>query len=183
MHDRRRAFLVLWICALLAAAAPARADGVRGSLKLSFTATSTLHDFEGTAGTIAVSLSQDANGTWSAEVSVPVAEMKTGIGRRDASMRAMFDAAHHPLIRGRFRDLDGEKIRASGVLPFVLQIRTVERPVKAAVTHWQQTEREASFDAAFDVSLESFELEAPSTLFMSVGDSVRVTVHVTLERV
>jgi hypothetical protein len=55
--------------------------------------------------------------------------------------------------------------------------------VQAAIQNWRQSEREASFDASFELSLESFELEAPRTLFMSVGDEVRVTVHVTLERV
>jgi hypothetical protein len=97
-------------------------------------------------------------------------------------MREMLGAAQHPLIRGRFRDLDPEKVRSSGVLPFVLQIRTVERPVRATVKNWRQSEREASFDAAFDVSLQSFQLEAPERFFLSVDDTVRVTVHATLER-
>lgn len=182
MPTRPSANFPLLICVLITTAAPALADGVRGSLQLSFAATSTLHDFEGTAGSPVLSLSQDAAGAWSAEVSVPVAEMKTGNGWRDESMRAMFDASHHPQILGRFRDLDAEKVRTSGVLPFLLRIRTVERPVQAGVTNWRQSEREASFDAAFDLSLESFQLEAPRTLFLRVGDRVRVTVHVTLER-
>lgn len=182
MPSRRHAFSLLWICALLSAAASAVAEGVQGTAQISFTGTSTLHDFKGTAGSVAISLSQGANGAWSAEVSVPVAGMKTGNRWRDGDMREMFDATRHPQIRGRFRDVDAETIRASGVLPFVLQIRTVERPVKASIQNWRQSEREASFDAAFDVSLESFQLEAPETFFLSVGDTVRVTVHVTLER-
>jgi len=182
MSSRRHAVSLLWICALFTAAAPALAEGVRGALKVSFTGTSTLHDFHGTAGSVAVSLSQGANGSWSADVSVPVAGMKTGNRWRDGDMREMFDAAHHPQIRGRFRDVDAEKVRSSGVLPFLLQIRTVERPVQAAIQNWRQSEREASFDAAFEISLASFQLEAPSTFFLSVGDRVRVTVHVTLER-
>jgi len=182
MPSRHNALCLLWIWLLLTAAAPALAEGVRGSLRISFTGTSTLHDFEGTAGSVAVSLSQGANGAWSADVSVPVAEMKTGNGWRDESMREMLGAAQHPQIRGRFRDLDADRVRSSGVLPFVLQIRTVERPVQAAVQNWRQTEREASFDASFDLSLESFQLEAPRTLFLRVGDTVRVTVHLTLER-
>jgi polyisoprenoid-binding protein YceI len=182
MPFRRNAISVLWICALLAAAEPAFAEGVRGRLQVTFTGTSTLHDFEGTAGSVEVSLSQGAGGSWSADVSIPVAEMKTGNAWRDESMREMLGAARHPQIRGRFRDLDAQQVRSSGVLPFVLQIQTVERPVQATVTDWRQSEREASFDATFDVSLESFQLEAPRTLFLRVGDTVRVTVHVTLER-
>jgi hypothetical protein len=75
-----------------------------------------------------------------------------------------------------------EEVRSSGVLPFLLQIRTVERPVQAAIRNWRQSEREASFDADFELSLGRFQLEAPSNFFLSVGDRVRVTVHVTLER-
>jgi polyisoprenoid-binding protein YceI len=132
---------------------------------------------------VAFSLSQGAGGAWSADVNVAVADLKTGNRWRDGDMREMFDSAKHPRIRASFRDLDPEKVRSSGLLPFLLQIRTVERPVQAAVRNWRQTEREASFDAAFDVSLESFQLEAPETFFLSVGDTVRVTVRVTLERV
>lgn len=182
MFHRRSAIARLCLCALLFASGPALAQDVRGSAQVSFSVTSTLHDFQGTAGPVAVALSQGADGAWSADVSVAVAGMKTGNGRRDRDVRKMLDAERHPQIRGRFRGVDPEAVRSSGVLPFVLQIRTVEHPVKAAVRNWRQSEREASFDAAFDVSLESFQLEAPSTFFLTVGDTVRVTVHVTLQR-
>jgi polyisoprenoid-binding protein YceI len=115
-------------------------------------------------------------------VSVPVAALNTGNGWRDSDLREMLDAERHPQIRARFRDLDPDQVRSSGMLPFLLQIRSVERPVKATVQNWRQSERAASFDAAFDVSLASFQLEAPSRFFLTVGDAVRVTVHVTLER-
>jgi polyisoprenoid-binding protein YceI len=167
---------------LLFTSAPALAQEARGSAQISFTATSTLHDFEGTAGPAAIALSQLADGAWSAEISVPVASMQTGNRRRDSDMRRMLDAAQHPQIRARFRGLDPERVRSSGELPFLLKIRSVERPLKATVRNWRQSERAASFDAAFDLSLESFRLEAPSRFFLTVGDMVRVSVHVTLER-
>src|SRR5262245_4552639 len=182
MPSRRSAILRVLIFIFLFASAPALAQEVRGSAQISFTVTSTLHDFEGTAGSAALALSQAAGAAWSADVSVPVAAMKTGNGWRDSDMRQMLDAEHHPQIRARFRDLDPEKVRSSGVLPFVLQIRTVERPVKATVKNWRQSERAASFDAAFDVSLKSFQLEAPSRFFLTVGDEVHVVVHVKLEK-
>jgi polyisoprenoid-binding protein YceI len=183
MRIRRGAIHLLSICACLThAAIAARAQEATGSLQISFRGTSTLHDFEGTAGRVGVSLAQAAGGTWSADVRVPVAALDTGNGWRDEGMREMFDAARHPEIIGRFRDVDADQVRSSGVLPFALRIRSVERPVQATLTDWRQTEREASFEAAFDLSLASFELEAPSTLFLSVGDRVRVTVRATLER-
>ena len=174
-------FTFLWFC-LLAAAGSAHSQDARGVLDVSFSATSTLHDFEGTTGPLSVSLSQAATQGWSADVTIPVAQMKTGNGWRDESMQEMFDAKHHPQILGRFRGVDPERVRSSGKLPFVLQIKDVERPVEARVTHWQQGERKAEFDAEFDVSLEAFQLEAPQTLFVSVGDAVHVSVHLKLER-
>ena len=183
MRTRRRAICLLSVCVFLTSAAiPARAQDVKGSLQISFQGTSTLHDFAGTAGPVSVSLWQAANGTWSADVSVPVAQLDTGNGWRDEGMREMFDAARHPRIIARFRDLDADRARSSGVLPFLLRIRSVERPVQASITAWRQTERAASFEAAFELSLASFQLEAPQTLFLRVGDSVRVTVRATLER-
>jgi polyisoprenoid-binding protein YceI len=182
MRIRLAARSAILLCVILASAGSARAQAARGSLDVSFAATSTLHDFEGSAGTLDVSLSQDATGTWSADVTVPVAQMKTGDERRDESMRTMFDAARHPLIRGRVRGADPERVRSSGKLLLVLQIKDVAHTLEATVTHWQQSERAASFDAAFDVSLAAFQLEAPRILFVRVGDTVHVNVHLKLER-
>ena len=182
MTIRSSARLSILLCVTFAIAGAARAQSVRGALDVAFAATSTLHDFEGSAGRVSVSLTQDAAGTWSADVAIPVAQMKTGNDRRDASMRTMLDAAKHPLIRGRIRGVDPERVRSSGKLPFVLQIKDQEHATEARVTHWQQGEREASFDADFDVSLAAFGLEAPQILFISVGDTVHVSVHLKLER-
>jgi polyisoprenoid-binding protein YceI len=182
MRIRHAARIAILFCVILAGAGSARAQAARGSLDVTFAVTSTLHDFEGTAGTLSVSLSQDATGAWSADVTVPVAQLKTGNDRRDESMRTMFDAAQHPLIRGRVRGVDPERVRSSGKLPLVLQIKDVEHPLEASVTHWEQSERTASFDVAFDVSLAAFQLEAPRILFVRVGDTVHVNVHLKLER-
>jgi polyisoprenoid-binding protein YceI len=182
MPARHSVRISILLCVILAGASPARAQAARGSLDVSFAVSSTLHDFEGTAGTLSVSLRQDATGTWSADVAIPVAQMKTGNDRRDERMRSMLDAAHHPSILGRVRGVDPESVRRSGKLPLRLQIRDVERELEASVTHWRQDERTASFDAAFDVSLAAFQLAAPRLLFVRVGDTVRVNVHLTLER-
>ncbi|MBS1104617.1 MAG: YceI-like domain [Deltaproteobacteria bacterium] len=184
--SKSRAFRVACVASMvacLAALAPgARADRVHGSLEISFSATSTLHEFSGSVPALAVAIEQGPGGGWSGDVDVPVASLGTGIARRDENMRAMLDAAQHPRIRGRFRDLGPEQVHASGVLPFLLQIRDVERSVQATVSHWQQDDRSARFDAEFDVSLREFALEAPRVLFVRVDDQVHVTVHVTLAR-
>ena len=178
---RSRVFALALACTLAAAAA-ARAQEVRGKLTASFAATSTLHDFEGTARPVAVSLKPEAAGGWSAEVTIPVAELSTGNGWRDDSMREMFEADRHPRIVGRVSGVDPERVRSSGRLPFLLRIHDVEHPLEARVRSFQQSERRASFDAEFDVSLAAFGLTAPSMPFNRVGDVVHVKVHLELER-
>ncbi len=165
-----------------ATASGARAEAGKGTVEISFSATSTLHDFEGNVAPLAFAIESGPSGTWGSDVVVPVAAIDTGIARRDASLRSMLDAAQHPNIRARFRDVEPERARAGETLPFRLRIRDVERPVEAAVSHWQQDERSARFDAEFDVSLQDYSLEAPGVLFVRVGDRVHVVVHVTLER-
>jgi len=171
------------VVACLAAIAPgAHAENAKGTLSISFSSTSTLHDFEGTVPPVAFAIASVPGGSWDGDVEVPVAAIDTGIDRRDQNLRAWLDAAQYPRIRGRFRDVDPERARASRVLPFLLRICNVERPVQATVSHWQQDGRTAHFDAEFDVLLHDYSLEAPSLLFVRVGDCVHVTVHVTLER-
>jgi polyisoprenoid-binding protein YceI len=171
------------VVACLAAIAPgARAENGKGTLEISFSATSSLHDFEGNVPSVTFAIESGPGGAWDGDVEVPVAAMDTDIDRRDQNLRAMLDAAQYPQIRGRFRDLEPEQVHASGVLPFLLRIRDVERPVQATLSNWQQDDRTARFDAEFDVSLRNFALEAPRVLFVRVGDRVHVTVHVTLAR-
>ena len=171
------------VVACLAAMAPgARADNGNGTVEISFSATSTLHDFEGSVPALAFAVESGPSDAWGGDVEVPVAAIDTGIDQRDKNLRAWLDAAQYPRIRGRFRDVDPERAHASGVLPFLLRIRDVERPAVATVSHWQQQDRTARFDAEFDVLLHDYSLEAPSLLFVHVGDRVHVTVHVTLER-
>ena len=130
---RRSATSALLLCVVLSAAT-ARAESARGALHLSFAATSTLHDFEGTTGPVAVSLSQDANRSLvGGRERSRWRRLKTGNrpARREHARRCSTPRTI-PQILGRFRGVDPERVRSSGMLPFVLQIRTVERPVEAA---------------------------------------------------
>jgi polyisoprenoid-binding protein YceI len=179
-----RPLLFASVLAIAWCAGSARADRLQGSLEIGFVGTTTLHDFEGSADPIRVTTETQPDGTWAGEISVPVATLDTGIDARDDNMRALLDAEHYPQIHGRFRDVDAEQLRRDAVLPFLLRIRDMERPVQAKLSHWQQDdERHARFDADFDVSLAAFGLEAPHLLLISVHDTVHVTVHVMLERI
>lgn len=174
------ALAIAWSVAFAGAAS---ADRVQATLAITFLGSSTLHGFEGHAQSVTVVAEAQPDGTWSADVAVPVATLDTGIAARDEKLRAMFDAENHPQIHARLRGVAAQQVQSDGALPFALRIRDVEKPVQAKIANWQQDdERHARFDADFDVSLSAFGLEAPKVLFMTVEDRVHVTVHVTLER-
>lgn len=192
-----------WVCALVVALScsvgivrPAAADSkppaAQGLCEIEFFASSTLHDFSGdvVAQPFALTRHVDAGSGrewWDGSVEVEVAGMHTGIDRRDRNMRDMFDAVEHPRIVADFARVESETFAGArgggeGALDFELTIRDVTRPVEAKVSHWVERPDGASFDAEFEVSLESFGLEVPPVLgLLRVDDVVSVRAHVTLE--
>lgn len=184
------AALAVLLAASIAASDPAPSP--RGRCSIEFFASSTLHDFSGRVGPRDFSLEphvdpRSGEPWWSGSVAVPVAEMDTGIARRDENLRAMFDAEHFPRIVASIERIDRERVAALGtdsapVLPVELTIRNVTRPVEALVSHWREDGALASFDVEFEVSLESFGLEAPAVLgLIRVDDVVRVHGRVTVD--
>lgn len=159
-----------------------------GTCRIEFHGTSTLHDFDGSVPPRRFDLHPlPRGGGWSADVVVPVAEMDTGNGRRDANLREMLDSARYPEIRATFAAIDPTNARPArgdgpGTLPFVLTIRDVSRPLVGQVAHWVESAEEVSFDVRFDVSLAEFGLAAPSVLgLVRVGDRVELLVHAQVQ--
>ena len=179
----RRA-LVAATLAVLASAAPAIASepAVHGTATVRFSASSTLHDFSGTAPPSEFVLERAADGTWTAVVTVPVTGLTTGNDWRDSNMRSMLGADAHPSMLATFSGIVPERVEASGRLPFRLAIAGVERELTASIGGWRQSDDRVELDAEFDVSLDAFELKAPSALFMRVDDRVEVDVHAILVR-
>jgi polyisoprenoid-binding protein YceI len=166
---------------LAAAAAPAQSATLAGKAAISFTGSSTLHDFDGKVDPV-VFTPDDASGQWSALVEVPVASMKTGNGWRDENMRGMLQADRYPSIRAVFAGIETDALRSQPTLTFALTIRDATHPVTAVLRHWVESAEHLEFDAEFSVSLKEYGLEAPRALFVRVDDKVTVTVHVTLDR-
>jgi polyisoprenoid-binding protein YceI len=170
----------------LVTAARANAQPIQAKADISFEGHSTLHDFEGHAQSLTFDLVPAADGTRKATVTLPVASLDTGNSSRDKRMRSMLDGVHFPQIVATF-DVDPAGVRPEGEtpgkLPFLLRIRDIEHPVTAVVSDWSETKDHAEFDATFLVSLDAYKLKAPrALLFIKVGDTVDVRVHVALER-
>lgn len=177
----------VWIAAIgLGLACHADAEVWSGTAEIEFDATSTLHDFTGTAPAEAFLLEMDWDGsgaTLGGTATVAVAKMDTHHAKRDANMRKMFAAERYPLMTGALPLTRIDLADAPASLPIQLTIRDRTRAVSASLSNWQSADGRCRFDLAMTLSLREFGLEPPVLLgFIRVGDAVAVRAHVTLER-
>jgi polyisoprenoid-binding protein YceI len=173
------------------APASARFDG---ACDVTFLATSTLHDFSGSARCqpFTVLMTRDATGTGvisSVEVAVPVAGMDTRNRSRDGQMREMFRSGQFPRIHAAAQEVDVDRLRVAmgkgpdgkAPLDLLLRIREVERKIRATASNLKESGERVTFDLEFPVSLKEFDLKAPSVLgIVRVGDKVAVKSTFTL---
>ena len=172
---------------LFCSAVPARADApaIDGRCTVQFFATSTLHDFEGSAPCAVLAIDPpDANGAYSARAEVVVAQLDTGISARNKKMREMFEAKRFPRISGSFERIDPNALRrgSAGAITFRISIHGVERSVAPILSGWSEAPgKSASFRATFALSLRDFGMEPPVAMgFIRVDETVKVEVAVEL---
>lgn len=164
------------------AIATAAEPRVHGTASARFAASSTLHDFSGSAPQSTFAVEPATDGSWTATVEVPVAGLTTENDSRDRKMRKMFHAEEHPTLRAEFTRIVPDDVHANGRLPFRLTIAGASHDVVSTVQDWRQTDDRVDFIAEFDVSLSAFGLEAPRTFVIVVDDTVHVTTEVSLRR-
>jgi hypothetical protein len=186
---------IIVLLLFLALIAPVAAKELSGTCTVTFTGSSTLHDFDGTAACnpFALTVNEPQPGEpqlVSVVLNVPVADMSTGIDRRDRTMRAMFESELFPLITGRLAAAPLEEIRRQihesakkgSEFTLMLQIRNIEQPIKTRVTRLVDTTESFNVDLEFTLSLATFRLEPPAVLgFIRVADQVKVKVNVQFD--
>ena len=166
------------------AATQATAEVWTGSAQIEFEATSTLHDFTGTAPVEPFHLSIVQEGkfaTLGGTAAVAVARLDTRHAKRDANLRKTFSAERYPFIAGV---VDAVRISPADrpQVPIQLTIRDATRPVPATLDNWQLDDNRLRFDLSMVVSLRAFNLSPPVILgFIRVGDAVSVRVRCDLE--
>ena len=180
---RELAFSLLLFGSLVAARAEAQA--IAGRCTVQVFATSTVHDFEGSAPCALLAIDPpDANGAYSARAEVLVAQLDTGISARNKKMREMFEAKRFQRIRASFERIDPNALRrgSGDAIPFRISIHGVERSVTPAISGWsEQPGKSARFRATFVLSLRDFGMEPPVAMgFIRVDESVKVEVAVEL---
>jgi len=157
------------------------AEELPGFASIRFSGTSTLHDFEGQVSADPFTIYREENGKAnivSATAAVQVAEMDTDNKKRDRKMLRMFDQENFPLVHvilpptSIFPEAEAETT-------LLVTIRSVEEPVYATISEWRQNGDELSCTLKFNISLETFGLEAPSVMgLINVADTVHVECNI-----
>ncbi len=182
-------FLTLATC-LSAASEPATATW-SGTARITFSGTSTLHDWSGTVRarpfTLQVTSGPDGRPRHlRSQVLVAAAEMDTADKRRDAVMHRCLKVTEHPLIEAVI-DVPAKDVAADGTtptrLPMTLTLLGHSHPLLATVSDWQRTGDQAEFHLDAEVSLKTAGIEVPSVLWLiRVGDTIRLRAAVRLTR-
>lgn len=154
----------------------------RGECVSDFKVKATMDSFTGHATSETFVVAEDAT---EVRIDVKIEGMKTGKAKRDKEMVHMFQAEEFPVISGTIaasalRDLKpGET--GTNELPFKLVMHGQTNDAVASVTGLVDEGGKRTFNAAFPVSLKTFDLKPPSILgIINVNDKVLVTTHVTL---
>ena len=179
------------LLALVASCSVLHAEVWTGTSEVTFKGTSTLHDFKGTVR--AVPLKVTAKGppgsrVISATSDVEVTKMTTDEKDRDRNMWEMFKSSSFRFIKIVVPETAEARLRPAGgrpgTMPVTMTMAGTTATVTGAVSNLRESATAAAFDLAFPVSLKAFNLKPPSTLggLIKVGDTVEVTVHVTLAR-
>ncbi|MGD9612934.1 MAG: YceI family protein, partial [Kiritimatiellia bacterium] len=151
-----------------------------------FEATSTLHDFTGTAPVEPFPVSVVQEGDFAlleGTAAVAVAQMDTRHAKRDANLRKTFAAERYPLIIGTVAPIRIDLNTPPPSIPIQLTICERTRTVPATVSNWQSEEGFYRFELTLSLSLQAFALEPPVILgFIRVGDAVVVRARVQLAK-
>lgn len=169
----------------LAMAATARGQACQGTAAIEFQATSTLHDFSGTAAVEPFTFLATLEGPaviLSGTATVAVAKMDTRHAKRDANLRKMFAADQFPLVVG---EIDSMRINPAHpqAIPIKLTVRDQPSVAWATLENWAQDENGLRFELKMTLSLRELGLSPPVILgFIKVGDAVSVNVKARLEQ-
>jgi len=163
-----------------------------GKADITFSGTSTLHDWSGTvsADPFSTTVVMDEAGqpqAISAKVAVKAAGMDTAEPKRDENMHKAMHVDEHPLLSAKFdapySELAPKEGNAPQKLPFTLTLLGKEQKVEGVISNWKQTGDKVQFDVDLPVSLKASGIKVPSVmLVVRVGDTVKVRVSVTLTK-
>ena len=173
--------------ALALAASPeaSRTFAVAQGSVLAYQLVHKFHVVEGVSGSVEGRARVLPDRSVQAMVRARVDSFNSGNGNRDADMREATEAARFPFVTLKVAGVLPEvastpstvEARLPGELTFHGRTKPIEVPVKLL---FESPER-VRVGATFAVSLEAFEVQRPSLLFVKVEDRLDVTANLSLE--
>lgn len=158
-----------------------------GSASATYSASSTLHDWNGVAKASAfraeVELKEETPSRLRTRIEFPVKGIGSENEKRDANMLVVMKADEHPLVVGEFDAALPKGFLEGGEAELPVRVSLLGRPRQVAckASNWRLVDGEASFDVEFPISLKEAGIEIPTVmLFIRVADQVTVRTHVTL---
>ncbi len=183
--------LCLTLATSLGAASEPATAAWSGTARITFSGTSTLHDWSGTVNTrpFTLQVTSGPDGRplhLRSQVVVDAAEMDTADKRRDAVMHRCMRVTEHPLIEAVI-DVPAKDVAADGKtptrLPLKLQLMGKSHSLVADIRHWRLSGDKAELDLHCDLSLKQAGIVIPSVLWViRVGDTIRLHAAVQLTR-
>ncbi len=153
---------------------------------IEYTGSAPMHNWTGTSRDVSGTfvLDPDHADSSRAVIRVPVASFDSGNDRRDRKMREVTEAEQYPLVRlrgteiqplrwGRSSDGKVGQWEVAGTLDFHGKTHPIDATVRV------QTGPDSVYARAqFPISLTRFEVERPSILWTSIGDTIRIDARI-----
>ena len=119
---------------------------------------------------------------YSAELTLPINSISSGIGLQDRLMRQRFDSQRYPNItarvtKGEAIDVDQGRYRATATLTMHGQTREVTGEVKLQFTNGTLTA-----DAPTTINMQDFGIDPPRLIVLKVEPDVDVSAHIVAEQ-
>jgi hypothetical protein len=191
MSLRLFSVLCVTLATSLSAASEPTAAAWSGTARITFSGTSTLHDWSGSvrARPFTLQVTSGPNDRplhLRSQVVVDAAEMDTADKRRDAVMHRCMQVTEHPLIEALI-DVPAQDVASDGKkptrLPLKLQLMGKSHAMVADIRNWRLSGDKAEFDLHCDLSLKEAGIVIPSVLWViRVGDTIRLHAAVQLTR-
>ena len=168
---------------LLASGAPVTYDVVPGST-LSYRLVHKFHTVTGVSRSVEGKARILADGTVQVMVRAPLESFDSGNSNRDGHMLEATEAARNPYVV--FKGVGATSLPSSYptdvTVPLAgeLTLKTT-RPVQVPVRVHFDSGGHATATATLPVSLDAYQVERPSLMFVKVDDEVQIEVRLTLE--
>lgn len=179
------ALAVLAALALSADPEAGRAFAVAPGSEVSYRAVHKLHAVVGLARAVEGRVRILPGGGVQAMVRARVDAFDSGNGNRDAHMREVTEAARYPFVTLKLAGRMPEPTSGPGAMDVALAGELTfhgrTRPVEVTAKVRFDTADRASVEGAFSLSLDAFEVERPSLLFVRIDDRLDLTARLVLE--